>query len=63
MPHKSCQNRTVEMTPMKSVYCEVKRLSRNKEMRIPRKIHVGVFHYDATGVCKHHHWFHMTIYL
>ena len=41
------------MTPMKSVYCEVKRLSRDRDMHIPRKIHVGVFHYDTIGDYKH----------
>ena len=41
------------MTPMKRVYCEVKRLSMDRDMHIPRKIHVGVFHYDTIGDCKH----------
>ena len=41
------------MTLMKSVYCEVKRLSRDRDMHIPHKIHIGVFHYDTTGDCKH----------
>ena len=41
------------MTPMKSVYREVKRLPRARDMHIPRKIRVGVIHYDAIGDCKH----------
>ena len=50
MLHKSCRSRTIEKTPMKSVYCEVKRLPRDRDMH---KIHIGVFHYDTTGDCKH----------
>ena len=48
MPHKSCRNRTIQMTLMKSVYYEVKRLSWDREIHIPRK-HVGMFQYDTTG--------------
>ena len=42
------------MIQTESVYCEVKRLSLGRKMHIPHKIHVGVFHYDTTGGCKHH---------
>ena len=49
MLYKSCRSRTIEMTPMKSVYCEVKPLSRDIDMHIPHKIHIGVFHYHTTG--------------
>ena len=51
MLHKSRRSRTIEMTPMKSVYCEVKRLS--QDIGDMHKIHIGVFHYDTTGNCKY----------
>ena len=54
MSHKSCRNRTIKLTLMKSVYCEAKCLSRDREIHIPGKIHVGVFHNGTTGHCKHH---------
>ena len=49
---KSFRNRTIEMTPMKCVYCDVKRLSQDSEIHIPCEIHVGVFHHDTSGDCK-----------
>ena len=54
IPHKSCRNRTIKLVQIKSVHFDVKRLSRDREIHIPRKIHVGVFHNDTTGDCKHH---------
>ena len=51
---KSCRNRTIEMTPMKSVHFDVKRTSQDSEIQLPCDIHVGVFHHDTTGDCKHH---------
>ena len=41
--HTSCRNKTTEMTAMKSVYCEVKRLSRDREIHISCKMHIDVF--------------------
>ena len=41
------------MSLMKSVSHEAKRLSRDREMHIPRKLHVDFFHNDTTGGCKH----------
>ena len=51
---KSFRNRTIEMTPLKCVYCDVKRLSQDSEIYIPCEIHVGVFHNDTSGDCKHY---------
>ena len=41
------------MTPIKSVYFEVNRLSRDRDMHIPHKMPTDVFHCDTTGHCKH----------
>ena len=49
---KPCRNRTIEMTPMKGVYFDVKRLSQDSEIYFPCEIHV--FHHDAIGDYKHH---------
>ena len=42
------------MTPMKSVYFDVKRLLQDSEIYFPCEINVGVFHHDTTGDCKYH---------
>ena len=51
---KSCRIRTIGMTTMKSVYFDVKRLLQDNEIHFPCEIHVGVFHNNTSGDCKHH---------